>query len=220
MGFSLATLSAQSPSPAASPETSPSPAKHRHAKKEASAAVAESPAAASSVPESSPSPAKNKRVKKNKSAATTSQPATAPLAAVSPSPAKHSWFGSKSASPTPAPAPVAATSAAATSAAKTVSAAPAGPIAVGGGPGMVWVNTESHTYHKQGSRWYGRTKKGKYMSSRMPSKKALTRTRERRKRRRSLSALLAGISRSFVACSRFGDISVLREFMVAVAMSG
>jgi hypothetical protein len=29
---------------------------------------------------------------------------------------------------------------------------------------MVWVNTETHVYHKEGSRWYGRTKKGKYMS--------------------------------------------------------
>jgi len=29
---------------------------------------------------------------------------------------------------------------------------------------MVWVNTETHVYHKEGSRWYGKTKKGKYMS--------------------------------------------------------
>lgn len=29
--------------------------------------------------------------------------------------------------------------------------------------GMVWVNTASGMYHKQGSRWYGKTKKGKYM---------------------------------------------------------
>jgi hypothetical protein len=28
---------------------------------------------------------------------------------------------------------------------------------------MVWVNSETHVYHKEGSRWYGRTKKGKYM---------------------------------------------------------
>jgi hypothetical protein len=29
---------------------------------------------------------------------------------------------------------------------------------------MVWVNSESHVYHREGSRWYGRTKKGKYMT--------------------------------------------------------
>lgn len=29
--------------------------------------------------------------------------------------------------------------------------------------GMVWVNTESGVYHKRGTRWYGRTKQGKYM---------------------------------------------------------
>jgi len=28
----------------------------------------------------------------------------------------------------------------------------------------VWVNTETGVYHKPGSRWYGKTKKGKYMS--------------------------------------------------------
>jgi hypothetical protein len=30
--------------------------------------------------------------------------------------------------------------------------------------GMVWVNTESGVYHKRGTRWYGKTKKGKYMT--------------------------------------------------------
>ena len=29
---------------------------------------------------------------------------------------------------------------------------------------MGWVNTESHIYHKEGSRFYGKTKKGKYVS--------------------------------------------------------
>jgi hypothetical protein len=29
---------------------------------------------------------------------------------------------------------------------------------------LVWVNTESHIYHKEGSRFYGKTKQGKYMS--------------------------------------------------------
>lgn len=36
--------------------------------------------------------------------------------------------------------------------------------APGGGRGLVWVNTETHIYHKEGSRFYGTTKKGKYMS--------------------------------------------------------
>ena len=31
------------------------------------------------------------------------------------------------------------------------------------GAGMVWVNTESGVYHEPGTRWYGKTKKGKYM---------------------------------------------------------
>ena len=30
--------------------------------------------------------------------------------------------------------------------------------------GKVWVNTETHMYHKEGSRFYGTTKKGKYMT--------------------------------------------------------
>jgi hypothetical protein len=29
--------------------------------------------------------------------------------------------------------------------------------------GMVWVNTDPRVYHKQGTRWYGKTKHGKYM---------------------------------------------------------
>jgi hypothetical protein len=36
--------------------------------------------------------------------------------------------------------------------------------APGGGHGLVWVNTETHVYHKEGSRFYGTTKKGQYMS--------------------------------------------------------
>jgi hypothetical protein len=29
---------------------------------------------------------------------------------------------------------------------------------------MVWVNPETHVYHKEGSHFYGTTKKGKYMT--------------------------------------------------------
>jgi DNA uptake protein ComE-like DNA-binding protein len=30
--------------------------------------------------------------------------------------------------------------------------------------GMVWVNTDSKVFHKEGSRWYGKTKQGKFMT--------------------------------------------------------
>ena len=29
---------------------------------------------------------------------------------------------------------------------------------------MVWVNTDTGVYHKPGSRWYGKTKQGKWMT--------------------------------------------------------
>jgi hypothetical protein len=42
--------------------------------------------------------------------------------------------------------------------------AAANPPAPGGGHGLVWVNTETHVYHREGSHFYGTTKKGKYMT--------------------------------------------------------
>ena len=39
----------------------------------------------------------------------------------------------------------------------------ANPPAPGGGHGQVWVNTETGVYHREGSRFYGTTRKGKYM---------------------------------------------------------
>jgi hypothetical protein len=77
----------------------------------------------------------------------------------SPSPAKKTladFFKPKtSASPAANPVPAKGTGAA------TVANATAAP---GGGHGLVWVNTETHVYHKEGSRYYGKTKKGKYVS--------------------------------------------------------
>jgi hypothetical protein len=36
--------------------------------------------------------------------------------------------------------------------------------APGGAPGQVWVNTASHVYHCPGTRYYGTTNKGEYMT--------------------------------------------------------
>jgi hypothetical protein len=137
-------VQAQSPTPGESPAQSPSAAKRAHKK-----AQATSSAQTSASPAASP---KAKRTRKKAEAAATPAPSASPKFNLSDLfKPKTSAAAASPAAANPAPARAASTKAAMTPAA-------------GGGHGLVWVNTDSHVYHKEGSRFYGTTKKGKYMS--------------------------------------------------------
>jgi len=82
----------------------------------------------------------------------------APAAAASPQPTSSTSNRGSSSSATPA-APAPSPSASAPPAAQSAPQAQPPP-----GSGMVWVNLDSGVYHKEGTRYYGKTKKGKYMS--------------------------------------------------------
>ena len=164
-GVSLVGAQSPGPPPGSSPEASASPAKKVRKKK------AEASPAPATSPEASTSPAKTRGRKK---AETSPAPSASP--AVSASPAGGHARKKASASPTAAPAASASPAKpfsigslfkpkpTASPATTTGPAEPNATPAPGGGHGMVWVNTESHIYHKEGSRFYGKTKQGKYMS--------------------------------------------------------
>ena len=83
-------------------------------------------------------------------------------AAASNAPPPSNPPASSSAAPAAAPAPAPAASAPPAAAPAAAKSAPqAQPPS---GSGMVWVNLDSGVYHKEGTRYYGKTKNGKYMS--------------------------------------------------------
>ena len=100
-------------------------------------------------------------------------PTPSPSPAVSATPAKKHSKKAKAAAAAATASPAAVANPAATpEAASTATPAakkhkapePQAAQAPGGGNGQVWVNTETHVYHKEGSKWYGKTKHGKYVS--------------------------------------------------------
>ncbi len=70
----------------------------------------------------------------------------------------------KSLADTSSPKPAAQPARQAVSSSQGVQGAASAPASQAAANGMVWVNTDSGVYHKAGSRYYGTTKNGKYMS--------------------------------------------------------
>ena len=46
---------------------------------------------------------------------------------------------------------------------------------------MVWVNSETKVFHREGDKWYGKTKKGKYMTEADAAKAGYHESKEKTK---------------------------------------
>lgn len=141
-----AAQAAASPQPAAS--TSASPRRSRKAAAQPTAA---------SIAGATASPLPRSRVRKTKETGTATAAAT-PVATATTTP-RRSVIGSffrKKTEPMSTPAPAAENP-------SSITPVMATPMP-GGGYGKVWVNTKTHIYHREGSRFYGKTKEGKYVT--------------------------------------------------------
>jgi hypothetical protein len=157
--LSLLALLAIAATPLAySQNATPSPAASATPKRRSHKA-SPSPSAEAAVTNATPAASATPKKRSKKQATAAASPAASPAApaatpaAAAPSPTAKGMFGmfhKNGASPTPAP----------------VANQPQAPAKNPGTPGngQVWVNTESHVYHKAGSRFYGKTKQGKYMN--------------------------------------------------------
>src|SRR5580700_2047118 len=157
--LSLLALLAIAASPLAYSQTaSPTPAASATPKKRSRKAASPAPSPAAPVANATPAASATPKKRSRKEATAAASPMTTPAPAnnavppAAPSPTASGGFGffhKKPANPTPAPV-------------ANQPQAPANPGTPGNG--QVWVNTDSHVYHKAGSRYYGKTKQGKYMN--------------------------------------------------------